>query len=258
MIKHQVYLVYLFYPSHSPFGLLRWRPAHRWTASKLMVSHSSDKLVTLMSHFRNFFRRYATRYHHENVSKSFLDYEDKSSSISETNAMFMRARSRRKAFVGEENHMKQEMANRLIVCSTQGSSFVIMGATCIAVKDRDSREWVEDHYAIGERVSLVPTSRTRSQLRAWRLTIFIFRSRIEIGNISSVSPLTSEEWDYIRSSDRYGHLLGMSLDNEYEYDGGSPKCGGRERYRGIDEINPMFSRLVGKFREESDIPNESR
>ena len=160
--------------------------------------------------------------------------------------------------MGEENHMKQEIANRLIVCSTQGSSFIVLGTTCIAVKDRESREWIEDHYAIGERVSLVPTSRTRSQLRAWRLTIFSFSSRIEIGTILSVSPLTSEEWDYIRGSDRYGHLLGSSLDNEYEYDGASPKYCGRERYRGTDEINPMFSRLVGRVQAESEIPNEPR
>jgi hypothetical protein len=154
--------------------------------------------------------------------------------------------------------MKQETENRLIVCSTQGNSFVILGATCIAVKNRDTKEWVEDHYAIGERVSLVPTSRTRSQLRAWRLTIFSFGSRIEIGTILSVSPLTSEEWDYVRSSDRYGHLVGSSLDHEYDYDGTSPKYGRRERYRGIDEINPMLSRLVGRVQVASEIPNEPR
>jgi hypothetical protein len=154
--------------------------------------------------------------------------------------------------------MKQEIANRLIVCSTQGNSFVILGATCIAVKDRESREWVEDHYAIGERVSLMPTSRTRSQLRAWRLTIFSFYSRIEIGTIISVSPLASEEWDYIRSSERYGRLLGSSLDNEYEYEGTSPKYCERDGHRGIDEINPIITRLVGRAQVENEVPNAPR
>jgi hypothetical protein len=153
--------------------------------------------------------------------------------------------------------MKQEIANRLIVCSTQGSSFVILGATCIAVKNRENGEWVEDHYAIGERVSLAPTSRTRSQLRAWRLTIFIFGSRIEIGTILSVSPLTSEEWDYIRSSDRYGHLLGSSLDNEFQYDEESPESREGERYKTIAQVNPIIARVVGKVRIEGDIINET-
>lgn len=157
-----------------------------------------------------------------------------------------------------KNHMKQEIANRLIVCSTQGTSFVILGATCIAVKDRESKEWVEDHYAVGERVSLVPTSRTRSQLRAWRLTIFSFCNQIETGTVLSVSPVTSEEWEYIRSSGRYRHLLSSSLDDEFQYDKESPEDRDWERRKTIAEVNPIIARLVGKIRIETDVINETR
>jgi hypothetical protein len=193
-----------------------------------------------LSRFRNFYRRIAAPSHHENVSKSFLDDGDLRCNVRETNTMSSINQKSVVRPLWVKNHMKQEIANRLIVCSTQGNSFIILGATCIAVKDRESKEWVEDHYAIGERVSLVPTSRTRSQLRAWRLTIFSFGSRIEIGTILSVSSLSSEDWDDLRRSDRFGRLLGTSLGNEYEYDGASPKYCGRERYKGMDATNQIF------------------
>jgi hypothetical protein len=112
--------------------------------------------------------------------------------------------------------MQHNLDNKIAVCTTADNAFIILNSTCIAVKDRKSKTWAEDHYAIGERVSLVPKSRTNNELRSWKLVVFTFGCRVETGAVLAVSHLSPDEWDYVYRSSRYRHLVLFLIDNALE------------------------------------------
>jgi hypothetical protein len=148
--------------------------------------------------------------------------------------------------------MKKDLVKYLLVCGSSNDEFVILGSTCIAVRDREIGEWVEDHFAIGKRVSLVSASRTRYLLKSWKLIVFSFCCRIEIGPILAVTRSTSEVWDCLYTSIRYRYLLNSSLSNEFEYDEALVNHKGSRTCQRVGEVNPIIARSVGNVRLEGD------
>ena len=56
----------------------------------------------------------------------------------------------------------------------------------MAVRQRETGAWLEDHYAVGERVDLVPRARDRRRLGNWTLVVSMWGYRVEAGPVLAV------------------------------------------------------------------------
>jgi len=55
------------------------------------------------------------------------------------------------------------------------------------VRERDGGQWLEDHYAVDERVSLVPRSGAGGSMSRWNLQICTFGNTVQVGPLESVT-----------------------------------------------------------------------
>lgn len=88
------------------------------------------------------------------------------------------------------------------VCITQSHEYMIRDSICVAVRDRRTREWLEDHFAIDEPVSIVARSQSPHGIRrdvrqdvhigvigvsmVWDLRVFTFGNQVRIGPLERV------------------------------------------------------------------------
>lgn len=72
------------------------------------------------------------------------------------------------------------------ICATAQYEFLIIGSLCVAVRERATGEWLDDHYAVDERVSLVPCRRDPSGLSRWALQVATFGNTVRIGPLERV------------------------------------------------------------------------
>jgi hypothetical protein len=72
------------------------------------------------------------------------------------------------------------------VCVTRQHEFVIYGSSCIAVRERATGEWLDDHHAVDERIALVPTAYRADRLGPWDLEIHSFGFLIHVGPVVAV------------------------------------------------------------------------
>lgn len=73
------------------------------------------------------------------------------------------------------------------ICTTAYYEFLICGSLCVAVRERDSGEWLEDHYAVDERVSLVPRSGAGGSMSRWNMQICTFGNTVQVGPLEHVA-----------------------------------------------------------------------
>lgn len=81
------------------------------------------------------------------------------------------------------------------MCVTRTHEFLVHDSICVAVRDRRSGDWLDDHFAVDERVSLVPRPRTQTLpgTRArWDLQIFTFGNRVRVGPLEEVAGVSAE------------------------------------------------------------------
>jgi hypothetical protein len=100
------------------------------------------------------------------------------------------------------------------VCITKQHEFVIYGARCVAVRERDSGQWIDEHHAIDERVSLVPTLRRHTdsvELALWDLSVHAFGFQIQIGPVLAVSKPDHATREHIATLPRYGTRILSSM-----------------------------------------------
>ncbi len=81
---------------------------------------------------------------------------------------------------------------RCSVCSTRKHDYVIFGARCVAVRDRETGAWLEDHHAEGERIALMPTRIQPTRLASWKLVIHTFGVQIEAGTVLAITKPDAE------------------------------------------------------------------
>lgn len=72
------------------------------------------------------------------------------------------------------------------VCVTERCEYVIYQACCVAVRDRKTGEWLDEHHALEERVALVPTTHAAIGGALWDLEIHTFGVRLHAGPVLAV------------------------------------------------------------------------
>jgi hypothetical protein len=72
------------------------------------------------------------------------------------------------------------------VCVTRCHEYVIHDGACIAVRDRTTGEWLDDHHALDERIALVPGSYHGDRIGPWDLEIHVFGLQIRVGPVLAV------------------------------------------------------------------------
>lgn len=67
------------------------------------------------------------------------------------------------------------------ICATQEHEFVIFDSLCIAVRDREQGAWLDEHFAIDERVGLLPTG--SGPERGWQLVVYTLHTQVRLGPV---------------------------------------------------------------------------
>lgn len=80
-------------------------------------------------------------------------------------------------------HISEKLIN---VCVTQHYELVVAAGRCIAVRERDTGAWLEDHHALDERVALIPSARSTTRLAGWSLVVHTFGMRLHVGPVLAV------------------------------------------------------------------------
>ena len=74
------------------------------------------------------------------------------------------------------------------VCLTANQEWLIDRAVCVAVRDRSSDEWLEDHFALDERVDLVPRNTGSGTKCQWDLQVSTFGLTLQMGPVLAIHP----------------------------------------------------------------------
>ena len=88
------------------------------------------------------------------------------------------------------------------VCVTRQHEYVLYASHCVAVRERSTGLWLEDHHALEERVALVPTVQKAEGLGLWDLVVHTFGFQIQIGPIVAVEKPDDETLQRIATAPR--------------------------------------------------------
>ena len=91
--------------------------------------------------------------------------------------------------------MKREMnqSSDTLRIITTSNEFHVRNGVCVAVRERAKGLWLEDHYALGERIALEPRSRRRGRLSRWTAIVSMWGFQVEVGPVLAVEPTNDDD-----------------------------------------------------------------
>ena len=98
----------------------------------------------------------------------------------------------------------RSLARSCVVCATAQYELIVLDSICLAVRERSTGEWLEDHSAIDERVSLQPMQRSEECLAEFQLVAHSFGLRLLLGRVFGVRAADASIWRYIQEHPNAG------------------------------------------------------
>lgn len=85
-----------------------------------------------------------------------------------------------------------ELKHHSLVCVTAQQEWLICDGMCLGVRDRGTASWLEDHFAVHERVQVVPRASRLHGALVWDLQVFTFGMTLKQGPVIEVRAAGAE------------------------------------------------------------------
>lgn len=80
----------------------------------------------------------------------------------------------------------EDLKRHSLVCVTGKQEWLICDGICLGVRARETGDWLEDHFAVDERVHMVPAKRGPDGSMRWNLQVFSFGMTLQRGPVLEV------------------------------------------------------------------------
>lgn len=109
--------------------------------------------------------------------------------------------------------MDETTVNRVCLAYvTARHRVVVLGSTCVAVQELQTGEWLEEHSALDEHVTLEAGVSNGERLASFQLVAHSFGLRLVLGRVLAVKPPSADVCAHVAQLPRFGHVARAVLE----------------------------------------------